>query len=668
MNFAPSTSASERRAQVGAMLRVADRYIRDGKINEAREELVKIRELEPQNAYAMAFKERIAALEREKLKPKTVSSQNKSSEADNDHSHPDSTWGAEQPATVLVTRKEMVAKLEDEYKQKFALEIKNAEQRVADSVRAGEEKLTAERAELLAQLELERTQFKEQMQASFKDKLGQELKNTEIRLRKEYEEQKKLTEEEIRAKIEATFKLRLTEIDIAAEEERAELGKKEEQALAQMKTDMEEEFSRRLTIELDKVKQSTQMNSEKTVREQVQKEYEARLAQERGAIEVKYQSLQGQMETLFKAKQQIVMEESQRQLEQKIAEVRKAEEQKFVQEKENYHHTLEMEHEQKLQAMLASERNKLEETSKKAVDSAHAEFEKERARLIEDEQRKLEDLRAKLKHQMESELGENLERATEQISRNFDQKMSMLGIEVPKTKEQKIQIYRNRVRDAWANGPLTMEKAQYLMNLQDILQIGFDDHTECETEVRLQLYADTVQQDIMSGKIKPNDLKALEDLKLRFDITGDEEANVEPLILSAFRRVAVKAVILVADDDGALVDIIKQRLQELSYSAIGVATLAEAMSIVETTPVDLILSDIQFKGEKGDGFTFFKFVQQKPHLRKIPFILMSSLDEGLFIRTGVQLGVDDYLTKPLDLDLLVAVIEGKLKKYRTLNN
>jgi DNA-binding response OmpR family regulator len=47
---------------------------------------------------------------------------------------------------------------------------------------------------------------------------------------------------------------------------------------------------------------------------------------------------------------------------------------------------------------------------------------------------------------------------------------------------------------------------------------------------------------------------------------------------------------------------------------------------------------------------------------------MSSLDEGLFIRTGVQLGVDDYLTKPLDLDLLVAVIEGKLKKYRMLNS
>ncbi|HLX13207.1 MAG TPA: response regulator, partial [Bacteroidota bacterium] len=129
---------------------------------------------------------------------------------------------------------------------------------------------------------------------------------------------------------------------------------------------------------------------------------------------------------------------------------------------------------------------------------------------------------------------------------------------------------------------------------------------------------------------------------------------------------SVKAVILVADDDTALADIITERLREQGYSVITINSLAEAMKTVETTSVDLILSDIQFKGEKGDGFTFFKFVQQKPHLRRTPFILMSSLDEGLFIRTGVQLGVDDYLTKPLDIDLLLAVVEGKLKKYRSM--
>ena len=108
------------------------------------------------------------------------------------------------------------------------------------------------------------------------------------------------------------------------------------------------------------------------------------------------------------------------------------------------------------------------------------------------------------------------------------------------------------------------------------------------------------------------------------------------------------------------------RLQELGYNVIAHSTLAEATAFIESNSVDLILSDIRFQGEKIDGFTFFKRVQQHAHLRKIPFIFMSALDEGLFIRTGVQLGVDDYLTKPLDIDLLAAVVEGKLKKYRAM--
>ena len=355
-------------------------------------------------------------------------------------------------------------------------------------------------------------------------------------------------------------------------------------------------------------------------------------------------------------------------IERRIEEIRRNEEQKFEREKQLFRHAQEKEYIEKVQAMLAEERKRQAEESQRTLELTRAEFERERAKLMDGEQHKLEELRRRLRSEMQAEVDAQLERSTEEFARAYEHKMNMLGIEVPRTKEQRLQIYQERIREAWASGPLTMEKAQYLMELQDILQLGFDEHSECESEVRLQLYAESVQQAILTGKIKPTDMEALDELKARFDITSDEAANVEPLILSAFQRVAVKATILVADDDEALVEILTQRLRETGYSAIGVITLAEAMSLVETTTIDLILSDIQFKGEKGDGFTFFKFVQQKPHLRKIPFVLMSSLDEGLFIRTGVQLGVDDYLTKPLDLDLLVAVIEGKLKKYRTLNS
>jgi len=49
-----------------------------------------------------------------------------------------------------------------------------------------------------------------------------------------------------------------------------------------------------------------------------------------------------------------------------------------------------------------------------------------------------------------------------------------------------------------------------------------------------------------------------------------------------------------------------------------------------------------------------------PQYAGLPFIFMSALTDGVIVRSGIQLGVDDYLTKPIEPDLLAAVIEGKL--------
>jgi CheY-like chemotaxis protein len=681
MSFIPSASSSEKRALVGALLRAADKFIREGKLEDAGIELAKVREIDPSNAYAMAFEERITTIKKELEHPKETSTVKNQPgdklEAGAPAAEPHTDYWDNQKTIpkVLVTRNEIQAKLEEEYKKKFALEIQKAEQHISESLRLEEEKHAAERAELLHQLQKERTKYKEQMEETFSKRLQEELKTAEDRLRSEYENQKKRSEEGIRSKMESEHKQMLREMEAVAAQERDALEMKEQQALSRMKQEMELELAERVKAELQRLKQTSKskeeksrLDLEKTIREQLQKEFETRSGSERLAIETKYNLLHHQLEESFKAKQQYAVEDSEKMIEMKIEEIRRNEEHKFEKEKQNYRHALEREYIEKIQAMLAEERRRQVEESQKALQATRTDFEKERTKLMEDEQHKVEGLRRKLREEMQEEVNAQVERTSEEIARNYEHKMSMLGIEVPRTKEQRLQIYQDRVRDAWSSGPLTMEKAQHLMELQDILELGFDEHSVCETEVRLQLYAEAVQQAILSGKIKPNDISALEELKSRFDITSDEAANVEPLILSAFQRVAIKAIILVADDDEALVEIIKSRLDELGYSAIGVTTLAEAMSLVETTTVDLILCDIQFKGEKGDGFTFFKFVQQKPHLRKIPFVLMSSLDEGLFIRTGVQLGVDDYLTKPLDLDLLVAVIEGKLKKYRMLSN
>jgi DNA-binding response OmpR family regulator len=169
---------------------------------------------------------------------------------------------------------------------------------------------------------------------------------------------------------------------------------------------------------------------------------------------------------------------------------------------------------------------------------------------------------------------------------------------------------------------------------------------------------------IMGNEVDIKKPKALDELKVQYRITAEEAAKLEPYILSSFQRVAVKGKILLVDDDLLLLQSLEGLLNDSGFQVIPADSVAKGLEVLTNTAVDLILSDIKFKDEELDGFQFFLSVQAQPHLRKIPFVFMSSLRDGVIIRSGVQLGADDYLTKPVEPDLLIAVVEGKLKRYR----
>lgn len=713
MALLPSSISGEKRIEVGHHLRNADKFIREGNLAEAETELKKVRALDPQNPYAMAFNERIAGLKAEQAKPaappqpaqpepeqkrpaeKTSvapeAKTNSPAQKQQTDNHPMPPSAPASPSNSLkpvsgeekakpiaantAVRTDIEQKVEDDYKIRFAAEIQKAEQRVAEHLHAEEEKLASERANMMEQFQKERTKFRDQMEQDFSRKLREELQKRENQLREQFDKEKARLEEDVRSNLRAEFETRIHEMQQSTECERNTLAQREVESITKMKKELEADYAARLASELDKLKQSTHVKEEKSridlesaTRNQLQQEYETQLAHERAEIETRYKKLQQQLEASYKQQQQQALDENRQMLEQQLKDVRQKGELTYEQQRIAYKKQIEQEFETKSQALLADERRKQDERLQQALAQAREEFESERARLLDHEQKDLENLRKNLKDQMDKDMAAEIDKASRDMERAYEHKMTLLGVEIPKTKEQRVKLYQTRVREAWADGPLTMEKAQQLMELQDILGLEFDEHNKCEAEIRLQLYAENVQKAILGGSLKPSNVAALEELKARYDISPDESANVEPIILSAFQRAAVKAVIMIIDDDTALLDIIDQHLRSLGYSVLSFATLAEAAIAIEKSSVDLILCDIQFKGEKGDGFTFFKSIQQKPHLRKTPFVLMSSLDEGLFIRTGVQLGVDDYLTKPLDLDLLTAVIEGKLKKYKTMND
>jgi CRP/FNR family cyclic AMP-dependent transcriptional regulator len=75
---------------------------------------------------------------------------------------------------------------------------------------------------------------------------------------------------------------------------------------------------------------------------------------------------------------------------------------------------------------------------------------------------------------------------------------------------------------------------------------------------------------------------------------------------------------------------------------------------------NLIISDILMP--VMDGYSFYEQTRANPYLNHIPFIFLTAMQEEADIRRGKELGVDDYLTKPIQVEDLLASVRGKLKR------
>lgn len=124
------------------------------------------------------------------------------------------------------------------------------------------------------------------------------------------------------------------------------------------------------------------------------------------------------------------------------------------------------------------------------------------------------------------------------------------------------------------------------------------------------------------------------------------------------------ASILVVDDEPDLLDNISLALEAESYQVLTANTGIEALKVLQSRPVDLILADIAMPDM--NGYQLYERARQNPEWVTIPFMFLTARTMDSDIRYGKELGVDDYLTKPIHAGDLLATIRGKLRRARQL--
>ncbi len=123
-----------------------------------------------------------------------------------------------------------------------------------------------------------------------------------------------------------------------------------------------------------------------------------------------------------------------------------------------------------------------------------------------------------------------------------------------------------------------------------------------------------------------------------------------------------RGLILVVDDNEENRELLARRLGRQGYPVRQAASGTEALEALRAEPADLVLLDVLMPGMSG--YDVLQHLKADEQLRGIPVLMISALDEIDSVVRCVELGADDYLSKPFDPVLLRARVGACLEKKR----
>lgn len=123
-----------------------------------------------------------------------------------------------------------------------------------------------------------------------------------------------------------------------------------------------------------------------------------------------------------------------------------------------------------------------------------------------------------------------------------------------------------------------------------------------------------------------------------------------------------KETILIVDDEEDIIELIKYNLKNEGYSILTAQAGEQAIKIAKQSLPDLIVLDLMLPGI--DGLEVTRYLRSAEQTRDLPIVMLTAKGEESDIITGLELGANDYISKPFSPKVLVARIRAILRRRR----
>ncbi|MBN1232142.1 MAG: response regulator transcription factor [Candidatus Coatesbacteria bacterium] len=121
-------------------------------------------------------------------------------------------------------------------------------------------------------------------------------------------------------------------------------------------------------------------------------------------------------------------------------------------------------------------------------------------------------------------------------------------------------------------------------------------------------------------------------------------------------------LIVILDDEIDIVELVSIHLKKAGFNSRGFIYSKDFLEYIETVIPDLIILDLMLPD--ADGFEICRILRSKPDIKDIPVIMLTARADEIDKIVGLELGADDYITKPFSPKELMARVKAVLRRMR----